>query len=112
MGIALGYLLPLRDPHRYRGYLWVMGPLLKGGLAVLFIRDFIVRGSPASFLLFAVGGGILALWTCWALLTHRPPKPADAVTPPPPPAPPPATPPPRVVLPDDEPTIAVPPAER
>lgn len=28
--VGLGYLLPARDPVRYRGYLWLMGPLLKG----------------------------------------------------------------------------------
>ena len=29
--IGAGYYLPWRDPVRYRGYMWVMGPLLKGG---------------------------------------------------------------------------------
>ncbi|MCL4847398.1 MAG: hypothetical protein KJ066_12745 [Acidobacteria bacterium] len=109
VGIGLGYLLPLRDPQRYRGYLWVMGPLLQGGLAALFIRDFILRGSPASFLLFAVAGGALAIWTLTALLTHPRTAPAAAVPPaesvvPPSPA---STP--RPALADDEPTIAVPP---
>lgn len=55
-----------------------MGPLLKGGGVVIFLRDAIVRYSPASFLLFAVGDGLLALWTLVALLNHRPPKPVTA----------------------------------
>ena len=28
--IGIGYALPWQDPVRYRAYLWVMGPLLKG----------------------------------------------------------------------------------
>lgn len=107
VAIGLGYLLPLRDPQRYRGYLWVMGPVLQGGLAALFIRDFVLRGSPASFLLFAVAGGALAIWTLTALLTHPRPAPAAAVPPAEAPAPPPPAPPARPALPDDEPTIAV-----
>ena len=66
--VAAGYLLPYRDPGRYRGYLWVMGPLLKGGGAALFVIDHLLRGSPASFLLFAAADGTLALWTLWALM--------------------------------------------
>jgi len=30
LAIAAGYLLPYRDPDRYRAYLWIMGPMLKG----------------------------------------------------------------------------------
>ena len=26
MAVGVGYALPWRDPERYRGYLWVMGP--------------------------------------------------------------------------------------
>ena len=48
--VGIGYWLPYRDPQRYRGYLWVMGPLLKGAGAVTFILDDLLRGSPASFL--------------------------------------------------------------
>jgi hypothetical protein len=76
--VGLGYLLPLRDPVRHRAYLWLMGPVLKGGGLVIFLRDAIVRYSPASFLLFAVGDGLLALWTLVALLNHRPPRPVPA----------------------------------
>jgi hypothetical protein len=71
LAIAAGYLLPYRDPERYRGYLWVMGPVLKGGGAVLFIADHVLRGSPASFLLFAAADGALALVTLWVLLASR-----------------------------------------
>ena len=71
VAVGLGYSLPWRDPDRYRGYLWVMGPLLKGGGAALFILDYVYRGSPASFLLFAASDGALALWTLWALMATR-----------------------------------------
>jgi hypothetical protein len=71
VAVGVGYYLPWREPDRYRGYLWVMGPLLKGGGAALFILDYVYRGSPASFLLFAASDGTLALWTLWALMTTR-----------------------------------------
>lgn len=66
--VGLGYALPWRDPHRWRAYLWLMGPLLKFGGALLFVRDYWLRGSPESFLLFAFTDGTLAAWTLWALL--------------------------------------------
>jgi hypothetical protein len=66
--IGLGYWLPLRDPQRWRAYLWLMGPALKFGGAALFLRDYWLRGSPATFLLFAMTDGALAAWTLWALL--------------------------------------------
>ncbi|HSP90514.1 MAG TPA: hypothetical protein VLN08_06395 [Vicinamibacterales bacterium] len=71
LAIAAGYWLPYRDPDRYRGYLWVMGPVLKGAGAALFVADFLLRGSPASYLLFAAADGTLALVTLWGLLTTR-----------------------------------------
>ena len=73
LAIAAGYLLPYRDPERYRGYLWVMGPMLKGAGAALFVADYLLRGSPASYLMFAAGDGTLALVTLWGLLTTRRP---------------------------------------
>ncbi|PYR63926.1 MAG: hypothetical protein DMF91_01930 [Acidobacteria bacterium] len=69
IAVAAGYLIPFRDPDRGRGYLWVMGPLLKGGGALAFVLDYVVRHSPRSFLLFAASDGTLALITLWALLT-------------------------------------------
>jgi hypothetical protein len=68
LAVGAGYYLPWREPDRYRGYMWVMGPLLKGGGAALFIFDYLYRGSPTSFLLFAASDGVLALLTLWALL--------------------------------------------
>ena len=65
--IGIGYVLPLRDPVRYRAYLWIMGPLLKFGGAFVFLRDYALRGSPRSFLLFAASDGVLALVTLLAL---------------------------------------------
>jgi hypothetical protein len=72
--IGLGYWLPYRDPIRYRAYLWLMGPLLKGAGAAAFVADHIVRGSPLIFLLFALSDGALALITLWALMSDRAPS--------------------------------------
>ena len=68
LAVGAGYYLPWRDPSRYRGYLWVMGPLLKGAGAVTFLVDHFLRGSPRSFLLFAASDGLLALITLYALM--------------------------------------------
>lgn len=69
--IGLGYALPWRDPGRWRAYLWLMGPLLKGAGALVFLRDYALRDSPASFLLFAASDGTLALWTLVVLMRTR-----------------------------------------
>lgn len=71
ISIGIGYYLPWRDPERYRGYMWVMGPVLKGAGATLFLLDYLLRGSPASFLLFAASDGTLALLTLYALTRRR-----------------------------------------
>ena len=70
LAVGVGYYLPWQDPERYRGYLWVMGPLLKGGGAAAFLLDYVYRGSPASFLLFAASDGALALLTLYALVAR------------------------------------------
>ena len=70
VSIGVGYYLPWRDPERYLGYLWVMGPLLKGAGAAAFLLDYFFRGSPTSFLLFAASDGALALLALYALLTR------------------------------------------
>jgi hypothetical protein len=79
--VAVGYLIPYREPDSFGGrtYLWVMGPLLKGLGALAFIVDYLVRHSPASFLLFAVSDGAMALLTLWALTTDRRVKSSDPV---------------------------------
>ena len=71
LAVGAGYVLPWRDPQRYRGYMWVMGPLLKGAGAMIFLLDYFLRGSPASFLLFAASDGTLALLTLYALARNR-----------------------------------------
>ncbi len=71
LAIGAGYALPWRDPERYRAYLWLMGPVLKGAGAALFVADHVLRGSPDAFLLFAAGDGSLAAVTLWALLRTR-----------------------------------------
>jgi hypothetical protein len=73
LAVGAGYYLPWRDPVRYRGYLWVMGPGLKGAGAMLFLIHYARGQSPASFLLFAGTDGALALLTLWGLL-RRPPS--------------------------------------
>lgn len=70
IAIGLGYYLPWREPDRYRGYMWVMGPLLKGAGAAVFVLDYLYRGSPPTFLLFAASDGALALLTLWALVAR------------------------------------------
>jgi hypothetical protein len=71
LAVAAGYLIPYREPQSAGGrtYLWVMGPLLKGGGALAFLLDHVMRHSPRSFLLFAASDGALALVTLWALMT-------------------------------------------
>ena len=76
LAVGTGYYLPWRDPVRYRGYLWVMGPGLKGAGSVLFLVHYALGQSPASFLLFAASDGALALLTLWGLL--REPASANA----------------------------------
>ena len=46
LAVGAGYALPWRDPERYRGYMWVMGPGLKGAGAVTFLLDYLLRDSP------------------------------------------------------------------
>ena len=77
LSVAAGYLIPYREPDSAGGrlYLWIMGPLLKGTGAAIFILDYYVRHSPASFLLFAVSDGTMALLTLWALSTSSASKP-------------------------------------
>jgi hypothetical protein len=65
--VGVGYLLPLRDPEGYRAYLWLFGVALKGAGAVAFIVDYVMRDSPASYLLFAAGDGLLAVATLLVL---------------------------------------------
>ncbi len=71
--VGIGYLAVLRRPDENRWYLWIMGPGLKGGGALLFTLDFLLRGSPASFLLFAVSDGLLAVLT-WLALRRTAPR--------------------------------------
>ncbi len=72
LAVGAGYVLPWRDPARYRGYLWVMGPFLKGAGATAFLVDYFLRGSPRSFLLFAASDGLLAAVTLYALIASPP----------------------------------------
>jgi len=46
-----------------------MGPALKGVGAAVFVLDYFIRHSPASFLVFAASDGALALLTLRALIS-------------------------------------------
>jgi hypothetical protein len=67
VAVGIGYYWPYRDPRGARWYLWVMGPGLKGAGAIAFLLDYLVRHSPASFLLFAASDATLAVLTLAAL---------------------------------------------
>lgn len=81
--VGIGYLLPLRDPVRFRAYLWVFGVGLKYVGAIAFVGDYFYRQSPASLLLFAVSDALVASLTLIAL-RFRPqaarPEPQAGVT--------------------------------
>ena len=65
--VAIGYVLPFRDPVRYRAYFWIFGVGLKYAGAIAFLGDYFYRESPASFLLFAVSDALVASVTLAAL---------------------------------------------
>ena len=69
--LALGYLWAAGDVAARRGYLWIAGVFAKGLGAVLFVADHLAGRSPATFLLFAVTDGTLALVTLALLLRRR-----------------------------------------
>jgi hypothetical protein len=75
--LALGYFWCSQDVEARRGYLWVAGVFVKIAGAALFIGDHFVRGSPASFLLFAVTDGSIGFVTLSALLATGPSKPGS-----------------------------------
>jgi len=72
MAVGIGYAMPWRDPARYRGYLWLMGPALKSAGAAAFLVHYFFRGAPPAFLLFAASDGALALLTLVALIREPP----------------------------------------
>ena len=67
LAIGAGYLAILRRPEESRWYVWIMGPFLKGGGAILITLDCLLRGSPQVFLVFAATDGLLAGMAAWAL---------------------------------------------
>lgn len=68
LAIGLGYFAILKNLKANRWYIWIMGPVLKGGGALLFVLDSILRDSPPLFLAFAASDGVLAAITTVALL--------------------------------------------
>ncbi len=69
--LAVGYFWAAQAVEARRGYLWLAGVLAKGLGALLFVLDHWLRGSPASFLLFAVSDGSLAALSLALLLKKR-----------------------------------------
>jgi hypothetical protein len=72
LSLAAGYFWAARDPLPRRGYLWVAGVLAKLLGAALFVADYFLHASPASFLLFVLTDGTLGLVTLALLLSARP----------------------------------------
>ena len=72
LAVGVGYFVILKNPQDHRWYLWIMGPLLKGGGALLFVLDFALRNSPPVFLAFAASDGALAALTAVALVRTFP----------------------------------------
>lgn len=70
--LGAGYFWAASDIEARRGYLWWAGVLAKGLGSSLFVLDHFLRGSPSSFLLFAVTDGSLALLTLVLLLRLSP----------------------------------------
>jgi len=68
LAVGLGYFAILRNLEANRWYIWIMGPVLKGGGALLFVLDFLLRDSPPLFLVFAATDGVLAAAAAVALL--------------------------------------------
>lgn len=68
LSLAAGYFWAARDPEARRGYLWVAGVMAKGLGVLVFLIDHVLRGSPRSFLLFALSDGTLAVVTLLLLL--------------------------------------------
>jgi hypothetical protein len=69
--LAIGYFWAAADVEARRGYLWVAGVFAKAAGALLFVVDHFARGSPDSFLLFAVTDGSLALVTLVLLMQAK-----------------------------------------
>ena len=80
LAVGAGYAWPYRDPIGARWYMWVMGPGLKGAGAIAFLADYVIRHSPASFLLFAASDGTLAILTLIALVSRRRPAEVSATS--------------------------------
>jgi len=71
LALAAGYFWAAGDVTARRGYLWVAGVLAKGLGSSLFLFDHFAHGSPASFLLFALCDGTLALVTLLLLMRRQ-----------------------------------------
>ena len=75
IAVGAGYYLPWRDPVRYRGYLWVMGPGLKGAGAALFLLHYALGDSPGSCFFFWGRDGGRARVSGWGVVGAGPARP-------------------------------------
>ena len=66
--LAGGYFWAAGDVSARRGYLWWAGVFAKGLGALVFLVDHFANASPATYLLFALTDGTLALLTLALLL--------------------------------------------
>lgn len=71
IAVAIGYVLPYREPERYRAYLWVFGVGLKSAGAAVFVIDGLWRGGPTAMWLFAAGDAMVAALSLLALRAAR-----------------------------------------
>ena len=69
--LAGGYFWAASDAVARRGYLWWAGVFAKATGALVFLVDHFVNASPATYLLFVLTDGGLALLTL-ALLVRQP----------------------------------------
>ena len=76
--LALGYFWCALDVEARRGYLWIAGVFVKIVGASLFVGDHFLRGSPATFLLFAATDGLIGLLTLAALMSQNGSRAQDA----------------------------------
>jgi hypothetical protein len=72
--LAVGFFWCAGNVNARRGYLWIAGVFVKLAGSALFVVDHVLRGSPSSFLLFAVTDATIGLLTFAALVSSSRPS--------------------------------------
>ena len=70
LSIGIGYWCIRKNPQDNLWYIWIMGVFLKATGPLLFVVDGWLRGSPRSFLAFAVTDGLICVLSLWALMSY------------------------------------------